>query len=52
MNFEEMMKCFSELNNGLLNMNVKELKDFGIDIAKAKNDIDKLLIHDDLLKEI
>lgn len=23
MNFEEMMKCFSELNAGLLNMNTK-----------------------------
>ncbi len=36
MNFEEMMKCFSELNAGLLNMNTKQLRDFGIDFHKAK----------------
>lgn len=31
-----MMKCFSDLSVGLLNMNSKDLKDFGIDIYKAK----------------
>lgn len=40
MNFEEMMKCFSELSSGLLNMNTKDLKDFGIDINQAKTQID------------
>ena len=52
MNFQEMMKCFSELSTGLLNMNFKELRDFGIDVSKAKLDIDKISLHDDMLKEI
>ncbi len=46
------MKCFSELSTGLLNMNFKELRDFGIDVSKAKLDIDKISLHDDMLKEI
>ena len=47
-----MMKCFSELSTGLLNMDVKELKDFGIDLSRAKSDIDKIPLHLDLLTEI
>lgn len=46
------MKCFSELNTGLLNMNAQQLKDFGIDISKAKSEIDAIPIHDDILKDI
>lgn len=47
-----MMKCFSELNNGLLNMDVKELKDFGIDLSKAKQEIDRIPLHNNVLVEI
>ena len=49
MNFEGMMKCFSELSTGLLGMNIEELKDFGIDIGKAKEDIDKIRLEDEVL---
>lgn len=42
MNFEGMMKCFSELSTGLLSMNMKELKDFGIDMVKAKEEVDAI----------
>ena len=44
MNFEEMMKCLSDLNTTLLNSGATELKEFGIDVSSIKIDIDSVII--------
>lgn len=46
------MKLFSELNEGLLRLDTKELKDFGIDLSRAKAEIDQIPIHRNVLIEI
>ena len=46
------MKCFSELSTGLMSMNIKELKDFGIDMTKAKEQVDAVKLESEVLLEI
>lgn len=52
MNFQEIMKCFSDLANSLLGMNLAELEAFGIDKHKIKAAIDSIHVQSDILRDI
>ncbi len=52
MNFEEIMKCFSDLANSFFSMKLSELTFFGIDKQKIKQEIDSIHIESDILKDI
>jgi hypothetical protein len=46
------MKCFSDLGNSLLSMNLNELGAFGIDKDRIKKEINSIHIESDIMKDI
>jgi hypothetical protein len=52
MNFEEIMKCFSDLHSSLFSYSLEELSSYGIDKAAVKSDIDGILLEADVLQEV
>ncbi len=44
MNFEEIMKCFSDLGSSLFCLNLNELGAFGIDKNRIKKEINSIHI--------
>ncbi len=52
MNFEEIMKCFSDLGSSLFCMDLAELGAFGIDKHKIKEEIYSIHIESEIMKDI
>ena len=52
MNFEEIMKCFSDLHSSLFSFSLEELADYGIDKKTMKASINNIPIEASVLDEI
>ena len=50
MNFEEIMKCFSDLPSSLFSYSLEELNDYGINKNTMKSDIDKFIVEKEVLQ--
>lgn len=52
MNFEELMKCFSDLQTTLLSYSFEELATYGISRGRVKAEIASIVVEDQVLVEI
>ena len=52
MNFEEIMKCFSDLHTTLFSYSSDELVEYGIDKINIKSQINSIRIEKDVLYEL